>query len=348
MRRFRRLATRCTRSPSRRSLIIMYIRDNKLVDTPSPQRICLLQWEHMKNALSFDIEDYFQVSVFANQVNPADWKDMPSRVEANTSRVLDLLDETGCSATFFTLGWVARNHPRLIRQIADRGHEVACHSLEHRRVYEMTPAEFQEDTRSAKQALEDAGGQQVRGYRAPSFSITKDSLWAFEVLARLGFQYDSSIFPVKHPNYGIPQFSRFPIVIRTKNGALVEFPMPTLQLGGRRAPLGGGAYLRLLPYSYTRWGIRYLNDRENHAVCVYLHPWEIDPDQPRIKGSVTARLRHYIGLRGTETKVRGLLRDFEFQSLGTLVEEMNRDPELRRGGPLAEFQLAEISLVPSR
>ena len=184
---------------------------------------------------------------------------MPSRVQANTSKVLDLLSEAKHRATFFVLGWVARNHPQIVQQIARRGHEVACHSLEHRRVYEMTRDEFFEDTRIAKQTLEDSTGRPILGYRAPSFSITQDSLWAFEILAELGFRYDSSIFPVRHPNYGMPNVPRCPFVIETQSGPLVEFPMMTIEFGGRRSPLGGGAYLRLLPYWYTRWALGYIN-----------------------------------------------------------------------------------------
>ena len=279
----------------------------------------------MKNALTFDIEDYFQVSAFADRVEKGKWDQMPSRIEANTTKVLDLLSEAGCRATFFVLGWVAKTHPRLVRYIAERGHEIGCHSLEHRRVFELTRTEFAEDTRSAKRALEDASGVAVQGYRAPSFSITTASLWAFEILAELGFQYDSSIFPVKHPNYGVPEFSRFPFIVRTAAGNVVEFPMSTVEIARWRAPLAGGAYLRLLPYAYTRWGIRYLNELENRSACVYLHPWEIDPGQPRIDVNFSARLRHYIGLRGVEGKVRNLLRDFEFQSVGSLVQEIKRE-----------------------
>ena len=166
----------------------------------------------------------------------------------------------------------------------------------------------------------------IIGYRAPSFSITKDSLWAFEILIELGFRYDSSIFPVDHPNYGMPRGPRTPFRVPTARGTIVEFPMPTLELGGARSPFGGGAYLRLLPYWYTRWGIRFLNEREGQPACVYVHPWEIDTGQPRMKGSVTARMRHYLGLRGLETKLRGLLRDFNFQTMGALIGEMEQHP----------------------
>jgi len=275
----------------------------------------------MKNALSFDVEDYMHVTAFSDQIEAKDWDNCVSRLEHNTDKLLEILASHSCLATFFTLGWVAKKFPRVIRRIAEAGHEVACHSMWHRLVYELSPAEFRADTQEAKATLEDAAGTAIHGYRAPSFSITRDCWWAFDVLRELGFTYDSSIFPVKHPNYGLPDGQRGPFSIQTPTGEIVEFPMPTLEAGSARAPFGGGAYLRLLPYRYTRWAIRYANRGEHTPVCVYLHPWEIDNEQPRLKASVTARLRHYIGLRGTETKLRRLLSDFEFVPLTALVEE---------------------------
>ena len=275
----------------------------------------------MRNALTIDLEDYYQVTAFANSNGAANWDSHDSHVEKNTAKILEILGSVNCRATFFALGWVAEKYPHLIRQIAELGHEVGCHSDKHRVVYSMTPAEFKEDTHRAKQMLEDAGGIIVSGYRAPSFSITRHSYWAFEALAELGFVYDSSIFPVKHLNYGMPTAPRFPFRVETRFGPIVEFPMPTLSLGSARSPIGGGAYLRLLPYRYTRWGIRYINNRENQPVCVYLHPWELDPQQPRMRGSLTARARHYFGLRGTEAKLRKLLVDFEFCPIETLVAQ---------------------------
>jgi len=275
----------------------------------------------MRNALTIDLEDYFHVSAFRHDVAESQWGAKEERIERNTDLLLNWLDEAGCKATFFTLGWVAEHYPEIIYRIALQGHEVACHSLRHRIVYEMSVEEFRDDTQRAKELLENASGTAVLGYRAPSFSITKKSLWALDILAELGFTYDSSIFPVLHPNYGIADISRAPFVMNTPSGPIVEFPMPTLELAGRRSPLAGGAYLRLLPYWYTRWGIQYLNARENRPVCVYLHPWEIDPEQPRMSGSLTSRLRHRLGLRGLGGKLRSLLRDFEFCPLGNLVEE---------------------------
>jgi len=295
----------------------------------------------MKNVLSFDLEDYYHVNAFES-VNRENWGQYASRVVQSTQRVMELLDEAGRKATFFTLGAVAENYPELIREIAKRGHEVACHSDKHRRIFEMTPAEFREDTRVAKERLEQIIGRNITGYRAPSFSITQDSLWAFEILVELGFRYDSSIFPVDHPNYGMRRGPRTPFRVPTARGTIVEFPMPTLSLGGARSPFGGGAYLRLLPYWYTRWGIRFLNQKEGQPACVYVHPWEIDPEQPRMKGSVTARIRHYLGLRGLENKLRGLLRDFEFQTMGELIGEMERDGSADGGDVLPEIPIEQI------
>ncbi len=201
----------------------------------------------MKNALTIDLEDYYQVSAFSKNFAVDRWDNYPSRVEHNTAKLLSILDEGNARATFFTLGWVARKYPKLIRKIADNHHEIACHSNVHRSVYAMGAEEFREDTLEAKKLLEDITGEPIRGYRAPSFSITRDSLWAYEILSEIGFSYDSSVFPIKHPNYGWPRAPRFPFTIRTNNGSIIEFPMPTLQLAGVRAPIGGGAYFRLLP-----------------------------------------------------------------------------------------------------
>lgn len=274
----------------------------------------------MRNALTVDLEDYYHASAFNKENPPEEWGVQEDRVERSTDLLLGWFSDAGHKATFFTLGWVTEHHPNLIRRIATQGHEIACHSLRHRTVYDMSRAEFREDTRRAKELLEDVTGTPVRGYRAPSFSITEKSLWAFEILAELGFRYDSSIFPVQHPNYGMPAASRSPFVVDTPAGPVVEFPMPTLEFAGRRSPLAGGAYLRLLPYWYTRWAMRYLNSAEIRPVCVYLHPWEVDPEQPVLQGTFTARLRHRLGLRGLSGKLRRLLHDFEFCPLGTLVE----------------------------
>jgi len=220
----------------------------------------------MLNALTIDVEDYYQVSAFESVVPLADWERYESRVEKNTHRILDLLDAHTTTATFFVLGWVAERHPGLIRTLVARGHEVASHGYAHRRVYTQTPAQFRTETRRSKCLLEDTLGHPIRGYRAASYSITMHSLWALEVLREEGFVYDSSIFPIRHDLYGIPSHPRFCHMIPGQSDApLVEFPLSTLRLGGTNFPIAGGGYLRLFPYAYTRWGIRYLNRREGAA-----------------------------------------------------------------------------------
>src|SRR5271155_536004 len=276
----------------------------------------------MKNALTIDLEDHYHATAFSTNQVSANSTSHLSRVERNAERLLEILAHTGRLATFFTVGSVAERFPGLIRTIAAAGHELACHSYAHRLIFTMSREEFCEDTHRAKCAIEDAAGIPVRGYRAPSFSITNNTQWAFEVLAKLGFSYDSSIFPIKHINFDMQTVLRTPFFIATNAGSILEFPMPTLQFLGSRAPLAGGAYLRLLPYWYTRWGIRYLNRSERHQVCVYLHPWELDPEQPRMRGTLTARMRHYFGLQGAEEKFRRLLTDFEFGPLGNILDDI--------------------------
>jgi len=267
-----------------------------------------------RNILSVDVEDYFHVEAFADVVDRAQWDSFRPRVEANARRLLELLEEQGVQATFFILGWVAERYPALVREIVARGHEPACHSYWHRRVYRLSVEEFREDCRSAKQAIEQAAGRPVFGYRAPSFSITGDSLWALEVLAELGFTYDSSIFPIRHDVYGIPGAPRFPFRLTTAAGTLLEYPISTFRLVGRHNfPVGGGGYLRILPFWYTRLGIQRLWS-EGLPLIVYLHPWEIDPDQPRLEGRLTSRLRHYTNLSRTVPRLQGLLGMGEFTS----------------------------------
>jgi len=273
--------------------------------------------------MTFDVEDYFHVGAFADRVDKGDWERYPSRVEANTWRSIEIVENAGYKGTFFVLGWVAEHFPHLVKRIVAGGHEIACHSSDHRHIFQMTPEEFRKDTFRAKQAVEDAAGVPVRGYRAPNFSITADSLWAFEILIEAGFVYDSSIFPVHHPNYGMSRLPRTPFLVQTPAGSIIEFPMPTIAVGDRRAPLAGGAYLRLLPYSYTRWGIYFLNRTEQCSACVYVHPWELDPEQPRLNVSLTAGLRHYLGLSTLEKKLRQLLRDFEFATLESFLPPAN-------------------------
>jgi len=273
----------------------------------------------MLNALTVDVEDYFQVSAFERYVDRSKWDTYPLRVVENTSRVLDLFDEFSVKGTFFVLGWVADRCPALVRDICDRGHEIACHGYGHELVYKIGPERFRADIREAKAILEDQCGVQVNGYRAPSYSITSKSLWALEILVEEGFTYDSSIFPVMHDLYGIPDAERFPHVIRTVAGPLVEFPLTTLPIRlawkKLRLPIAGGGYLRLLPVELLRYGVRRINEGEQQPTVLYFHPWEIDPDQPRIKAGLKSSFRHYQNLAGTENKLKKIISSFEFTTM---------------------------------
>jgi polysaccharide deacetylase family protein (PEP-CTERM system associated) len=268
-----------------------------------------------RSIISVDVEDYFQVEAFAGVIDRSQWNDYACRVERNTERILDLLDDSQTKATFFILGWVAERFPQLVRQIAERGHEPACHSYWHRLIYTLTPAEFREDTLRAKNAIEQATGAEIHGYRAPSFSITKRSLWALDILAELGFRYDSSVFPVKHDVYGFPQAPRRPFRVETPAGPIVEFPMATFHLGaGPNLPVAGGGYLRMLPLWYTKGGVKRAW-REGLPVVSYVHPWEFDPEQPRFNNApLKSRLRHYTNLNQMEMRLRGLLALDSFSS----------------------------------
>jgi polysaccharide deacetylase family protein (PEP-CTERM system associated) len=267
----------------------------------------------MLNALTVDVEEYFQVEAFRDRVSEREWSSLPSRVAASTRRLLDLFDRHEVAATFFVVGWVARRHPDLVRDIAARGHEVGCHSDAHRPIYALAPEAFRRDLRAARAAIEDAAGVSVSGYRAPTCSVVRRTWWALEILAEEGFRYDSSIFPIHHDRYGIPDAPRFPHRIRLDSGAdIVEFPMSTLRLAGQNLPFAGGGYFRLLPYPLIRRGVRHLNEREERPAMVYLHPWEVDPDQPRLPAGPLTRFRHYVNLDGTEAKLDRLLGDFAF------------------------------------
>ncbi|MES1255870.1 MAG: XrtA system polysaccharide deacetylase, partial [Acidobacteriota bacterium] len=265
-------------------------------------------------------EDYFQVSAFDAVVSRGDWDTLESRVVANTGRLLDLFARSGVTATFFVLGWVAERFPALVRQIAAAGHEIASHGYNHELVYSLTPQQFREDVRAAKRRLEDAGGVPVLGYRAPSFSIVESSLWALDVLLEEGYTYDASIFPIHHDRYGIPNAERHKHVIERPGGALVEMPASTVRVAGVNLPIGGGGYFRLLPYAWTRWGIRRANQTERRPVVFYLHPWEVDPDQPRFAVGLTTRVRHYTGLSTTLQRLERLLGDFQFDSIASLLQ----------------------------
>lgn len=271
------------------------------------------------NALSVDVEDYFQVSAFERIVSRQTWQTFDSRVTSNTHRLLDLFDETGVKATFFTLGWIAEHHPQLVREIAARGHEVASHGYHHQLIYTLTPQQFREDVRSAKAALEDTIGAPVVGFRAPSFSIIASSLWALDVLIEEGYIYDTSIFPIHHDRYGIPDAPRHMHRIDRSGGSIIEMPASTVRLGPFNLPIAGGGYFRLLPYGVTRWGIRRVNTADRAPVVFYLHPWEVDPDQPRMAVGATTRWRHYSGLDQVVDRMRRLVRDFQFDTVAGVL-----------------------------
>jgi len=277
------------------------------------------------NAMTIDVEDYFQVSAFDAVVSREAWTDCPSRVVANTEKILAIFSEHRVKATFFVLGWVAERFPSIVASIAAAGHELASHGFMHRLVYEQTPDAFREDVRRAKALIEDQAGQAVRGYRAPSYSITRKSLWALDVLVEEGYAYDASIFPIRHDRYGIPDAPRHPYSLKRAAGALAEAPPSTVRMGSMNLPVAGGGYFRLLPYGWTRWGIGRINGAEKQPAIFYLHPWEIDPAQPRLQASAISRFRHYRHLDKTEGRLRRLLSDFRFGRLDAVISGTIRD-----------------------
>ena len=274
----------------------------------------------MVNALTIDVEEYFHpTEVQAFTGGRSSWTTLPSRLQKQVDEVLDLLDQRQVKATFFILGWVAERHPRLVTQIARCGHQIGCHSYAHQLVYDLNPAEFREDTKHAVAAIEDACGQSPRVYRAPSYSITVRSLWALEVLLECGFTHDSSIYPISHDRYGIPGFRRSLQLLDTPSGTIYEIPVATTKLCNCWiTPVGGGAYLRLLPYAYTAAGIRRMNREESLPACIYFHPWEVDPQQPRLASSAIASWRTYTGLAGMKEKLLRLLTDFQFSTIASV------------------------------
>lgn len=296
------------------------------------------------NYLSIDVEDYFQVSAFEQVSPPASWDSRELRVEGNTDKVLALLDEASVKATFFVLGWVAERCPELVKRIAAAGHEVASHGYGHQRLTNQTRMEFREDVRRSKAILEELSGRAVFGYRAPSYSISRQTFWAFDELYAAGYRYDSSIFPIRHDFYGIPDWPRFAgYAVKTFNGdwqaaaevgesnvALHEIPITTVQFAGKNLPIAGGGYFRLLPYGLTRRGLQRINYQDQQPFVFYLHPWEFDPDQPRMKGaSCKSRFRHYLNLHKTEVRFKKLLQDFSFEPIGNKVtEKVFVDPQI--------------------
>jgi polysaccharide deacetylase family protein (PEP-CTERM system associated) len=270
------------------------------------------------NAMTVDVEDYFQVSAFDATVSRASWDSHESRVCRNTERMLDLFAASNVKATFFVLGWVAERFPGLVRQIVGGGHELASHGYEHRLVYSQTAREFREDIRRARVALEQAGGCPVFGYRAPSYSIVRESMWALDVLIEEGYAYDSSIYPIRHDRYGIPGWPREVRRIDRAGGSIWELPGSTIRVAGTNLPIGGGGYFRLLPYAWTRHGIGRLNAAGQPAIF-YLHPWEIDPEQPRIPAGRLSSFRHYRNLAETESRLRRLLGEFPFGRISDVL-----------------------------
>ena len=283
------------------------------------------------NALTIDVEDYFHVSGFERCVPRRQWDDFPSRVSGSTLRVLDRLAEAGVRGTFFILGWVAERHPALVRAIHAAGHEIGCHSYAHDLIYEQTPELFRSDLRLARLILEDIIGERVTAYRAPSFSIVECSLWALDVLLDEGFLFDSSIYPTHHDRYGFAGTPLHPHCIERNEGSIWEFPPPVWRVMNYPLPIGGGGYFRLYPYGLTRHGLQAIN-AAGRPFAVYLHPWEFDPDQPRLRPGMMRAFRHYVGLRRTEERLVRLLKDFRF---GTLTEALGEWLNSRPILPLA-------------
>src|SRR5688572_20517187 len=269
------------------------------------------------NALTVDVEDYFQVSALAPYIPRSEWERIPCRIERNVEAILSLLGESGAQATFFTLGWIAERYPALVRRIVAAGHELASHGYAHLRIHEQTRTEFMQDIRRAKSLLEDIAGTEVRGYRAPSFSIGKKTLWAFDCIAEAGYRYSSSVYPIRHDLYGMPEAPRFAYSPRE---GLFEIPVSTARVLARNLPAGGGGYFRLLPYWISRLFLRTVNCRDRRAAVFYFHPWELDPGQPRVPGtSLKTRVRHYLNLHRTQPRLRWLLRDFRWRSIESLL-----------------------------
>lgn len=269
------------------------------------------------NALSIDVEDYFHVSAFAPYIPRSSWEDQPHRIEGNIDRILGILDEADVTATFFTLGWIADRYPHMVRRIVEQGHELASHGYGHERATAHEPDSFRADVALAKAVLEDVAGVEVQGYRAPSFSIDDTNRWAYDCLAGAGYRYSSSIYPIRHDHYGAPDAPRF--AHDTKCG-LIEVPITTARVWKKNWPAGGGGYFRLMPYAVSRWLIRHVNDNDGEAAVFYFHPWELDPEQPRVKDAdAKARFRHYVNLHRTAHRLGKLLRDFRWDRIDHVV-----------------------------
>ena len=273
------------------------------------------------NAMTVDVEDYYQVEAFSHQVSLSDWPNYEGRVERNVERLLRLLADHDVHGTFFTLGWIAERYPELIKRIVDAGHELASHGYDHTRVDQQSPDEFRLDARKTKQILEDLGSVEVRGYRAASFSVSDKTPWAFKILADEGYRYSSSIYPIRHDLYGMPSAPRFAHA-PDENSSIIEVPITTVSLLNRKLPCGGGGYFRLYPYAFSRWAMRRVNGKDHQPCVFYLHPWEIDPGQPRMPNlSAKTRIRHYLNLRHMEDRLHRLLSDFAWDRMDRIFLE---------------------------
>ena len=271
--------------------------------------------ERIRNAMTCDVEDYFQVSAFAPYIDRASWPARECRVEANIDRILAVFSAGGVKATFFTLGWIAERYPEMVRRIVAEGHELASHGYGHLRASDQTRAEFDQDIRSSKALLEDLGGQAVVGYRAPSFSIGESNLWALEALTEAGYRYSSSIYPIKHDHYGMPGAPRFAFYPNGPDG-LLEVPITTAMMMGKKLPAGGGGYFRLLPYALSKWMMEKVNREDRESTLFYFHPWELDPGQPRPQGlDAKSRFRHYVNIDRMESRLAALTRDFAWDRM---------------------------------
>ncbi len=287
------------------------------------------------NGMSVDVEDWFQVGAFEHVIDRSDWDNLSCRVDQNVDRILELFEQANVKATFFTLGWIAQRHGAAIRKIADAGHEVASHGWDHARVFTLTADQFAQDLSRARKVLEDTSGSRVVGYRAPSFSIDKRTPWAHEILAEQGYAYSSSVAPVHHDHYGWPEAPRFAFH-PVKDSDFLEIPVTTALVGKRRLAAGGGGFFRVLPYGFTRWAIRQCNQREGRPAVFYFHPWEIDPDQPRVENApLKSRFRHYTNLSAMEGKLEHLLKDFSWGRMDEIV--------LREAASISSEDMADIA-----
>lgn len=285
--------------------------DHHAVSTSKKQASAAL----IRNAMTIDVEDYFQVSAFANHIPRDNWPSLPCRVEANIERILCLLDEKNIKATFFTLGWIAERYPNMVRRIVDNGHELASHGYAHLRASDQKSADFIDDITRSKALLEDIGGKKVLGYRAPSFSIGSQNMWALDLLLQAGYRYSSSIYPIQHDHYGMPDAPRFAFYPNGKDG-LLELPITTVRIFRKNLPAGGGGYFRLWPYPVSRWFLHRVNKHDTQSGIFYFHPWELDPEQPRPAGiGMKTHFRHYLNLHRMEGRIKALARDFRWDRM---------------------------------